>query len=656
MAKLGSVDSLVYALQYKETLIKTSSDLGVAGHSKLKVALEADQAALGDHVVEVLYSPADERVVLALEDNAAQSLLDIIQHTLDDALLHTRDATSKARRLIGKLAKACDKIPSSLELPSETNTRRFAAASGMCKPVALKHMRMFQGTDQRDIRRKFCREALVWQRLRNPYIVPLIGIDTESFPSSLSMVSPWMKNGTVIKYLSGIPDSDRQGIVNRLIREIAQGLAFLHDQRVSNILVDDNGSACLTDFGLTVLSDATATQTNHGAGSVRWMAPETLNPSACGLTEFARTPASDIYAFACLYTGYPPVHDAILHDAPVMLQVINGERPSRPPNLIPDQIWQLTEQCWAHNFDQRPSILSIVLELAMHERLSAEVALNSDSTISADLDDGTASDQEEIYGGWVDSVVAPIAEFIDTSVDPRHHYVDLREMADGPGGTTLYVARVVSAHHELLMLPDAVRYRDEDDLTAEGTTFVAIKSIPMVPGGSSKLAEVLRELRSLFCVHCENILGMDALYVDPVEDALWIRMELMTRSLSSVIELNGVGLVLSDRMIAGCAKDAMTQVRWVLWCGSWPLGDVHHFKIGKRTASGPAVRHCVSYACVPRIYSNVLQPGGDTVRISPTHREHVHPRGVRAGDAGSVVGTVYSVRGKTSGAASAVDE
>ncbi|KAF8158808.1 kinase-like domain-containing protein, partial [Mycena galopus ATCC 62051] len=157
------------------------------------------------------------------------------------------------------------------------------------------------------------------------------------------------------------------------IREIAQGLAFLHDQHVvhgicSNILVDDSGSACLTDFGLTVLSDATATQTNHGAGSVRWMAPETLSPSACGLTDFVRTPASDIYAFACvcleLYTGFPPFHDAVLYDAPVMLQVIDGVRPGRPAgDLIPDHIWNIMQQCWAHDFAERPSILGIVLEL-----------------------------------------------------------------------------------------------------------------------------------------------------------------------------------------------------------------------------------------------------------------------------------------------------
>jgi hypothetical protein len=52
----------------------------VAGHPKFKTALAEDEAGLAEIVMEVLYSPADQQAVLALEDNAAQSLLDIIQH------------------------------------------------------------------------------------------------------------------------------------------------------------------------------------------------------------------------------------------------------------------------------------------------------------------------------------------------------------------------------------------------------------------------------------------------------------------------------------------------------------------------------------------------------------------------------------------------
>ncbi|KAJ7144136.1 hypothetical protein C8R44DRAFT_553241, partial [Mycena epipterygia] len=77
------------------------------------------------------------------------------------------------------------------------------------------------------------------------------------------------------------------------------------------------------------------TETNNGAGSVRWMAPETLNPSACGLQSFARTPASDIYAFGC-----------------VCLEVSRSPRPEG--DVIPDNIWGIMQKCWAHNFAERP--------------------------------------------------------------------------------------------------------------------------------------------------------------------------------------------------------------------------------------------------------------------------------------------------------------
>ncbi|KAJ6587629.1 kinase-like domain-containing protein, partial [Mycena vulgaris] len=159
---------------------------------------------------------------------------------------------------------------------------------------------------------------------------------------------------------------------------ISQGLAFLHDQKIvhgdlrgSNILVDDNGHACLTDFGLAVLSDATTTQTPDGAGSVQWMAPELFNPTAFGLQNPARTPASDIYAFGCvcleLYTGAPPFHKAMLYNASVMLQVLEGIRPSRPGgDVISDHMWELMQKCWSHNIADRPSILGIILDL-IHE-------------------------------------------------------------------------------------------------------------------------------------------------------------------------------------------------------------------------------------------------------------------------------------------------
>jgi hypothetical protein len=58
-----------------------------------------------------------------------------------------------------------------------------------------------------------------------------------------------------------------------------------------------------------------------------------------------------------------------------MFQVIEGLRPTRPAgDVIPDHIWNIMEQCWAHNFADRPTILGIVLELAMHDRLAGDLS------------------------------------------------------------------------------------------------------------------------------------------------------------------------------------------------------------------------------------------------------------------------------------------
>lgn len=58
-----------------------------------------------------------------------------------------------------------------------------------------------------------CREALIWQKLRHKNILPLIGIDRETFPS-FSMVSPWMKHGNVLKHLSTHGRRDVENMVN----------------------------------------------------------------------------------------------------------------------------------------------------------------------------------------------------------------------------------------------------------------------------------------------------------------------------------------------------------------------------------------------------------------------------------------------------------
>ena len=154
------------------------------------------------------------------------------------------------------------------------------------------------------------------------------------------------------------------------------------------------------------------------------------------------------------------------------------------------------------------------------------------------------------YRGWVSEVVAPLEEFIDHTVDPRELFTDMHEIAEGEAGS------VFSAHfvpRPPPKSPKKAQPQSEDENDAKKV--VAIKNVPLLPGGSSKLEDLRKELLLMSRVRHDNILSMDALYVDLQEDSLWIKMELMERSLADVLALVPDGLVLPEVGIARFASD-----------------------------------------------------------------------------------------------------
>ena len=85
------------------------------------------------------------------------------------------------------------------------------------------------------------------------------------------------------------------------------GLAYLHseglihgDLHAGNVLIDDEGSARLTDFGMSLISEGTGYNygSTHGGGAVRWTAPELIDPEEFELETTRATFFSDVYAFA----------------------------------------------------------------------------------------------------------------------------------------------------------------------------------------------------------------------------------------------------------------------------------------------------------------------------------------------------------------------
>jgi serine/threonine protein kinase len=112
------------------------------------------------------------------------------------------------------------------------------------------------------------------------------------------------------------------------------------------------------------------------------MAPELLDPNRYG-RKFARTPATDVYAFGCvcievwytppslppvtiplqLYTGRPPLSD--LPGPAVIFPILNGERAPRPMGLptMSDTLWQNLNKYWAADPEARPSSEIVIQEM-----------------------------------------------------------------------------------------------------------------------------------------------------------------------------------------------------------------------------------------------------------------------------------------------------
>ncbi|KAG8899975.1 hypothetical protein FRC01_010309, partial [Tulasnella sp. 417] len=218
--------------------------------------------------------------------------------------------------------------------------------------------------------RRFERQIKVWRRLDNPYVLRLYGwckFDDETY-----LVSPWFRNRDVVKYLEA--SGRRQEKCLPLIYEIAQGLRYLHSQdiihgslRPSNILIQDDGRAVLSDFTRAKIAtpDAKNTQANPQVNAFRYQAPEFILDQPI-------SSASDVYSWAMtaleIITGNPPYRTWRSSGQLIAQVITKAQIPNRSEYECPvlnqhPGIWALFERCWKRDQTARPTAKEIVEEL-----------------------------------------------------------------------------------------------------------------------------------------------------------------------------------------------------------------------------------------------------------------------------------------------------
>ncbi|TCD67147.1 hypothetical protein EIP91_000431 [Steccherinum ochraceum] len=299
----------------------------------------------------------------------------------------------RLRRLSLKIAVTFNILPGTLRLKGvQCGSREYHLAGAFADvfmgtygelKVALKRVRVYIMTEDElkdELEKAFYRESILWKNLTHEHVLPFLGISDDAIPSSLCIVSPWMSNGSLRSYLS-----------NEL-HQTALGLEYLHgegvvhgDLHAGNILVDETGTARLTDFGLSLLADGGAYNygSHHGGGAIRWSAPELFAPEEFGLDSSRPTVHSDVYSFGCicveLYTLKPLYPE--LADMQVPLRVVHGERPSRPSapggELMGSALWTVAQACWAPTPNIRPTTHDITSLLSTIVQSSSQSASTS---------------------------------------------------------------------------------------------------------------------------------------------------------------------------------------------------------------------------------------------------------------------------------------
>lgn len=146
--------------------------------------------------------------------------------------------------------------------------------------LAIKRLAVgrFQGIQQ------FHAEIKTLGRLRHPNLVTLIGYhasETEMF-----LIYNYLPGGNLEKFIQDRPTRPvNWQVLHKIAIDIARALAYLHDQCVprvlhrdvkpSNILLDDDHNAYLSDFGLARLLGTSETHATTGvAGTFGYVAPE----------------------------------------------------------------------------------------------------------------------------------------------------------------------------------------------------------------------------------------------------------------------------------------------------------------------------------------------------------------------------------------------
>ena len=218
--------------------------------------------------------------------------------------------------------------------------------------VALKMVLETDGNDK-EVHQRFANEARAAAAVEHPGIVPVFDVGTWNGHPYFTMA--FVDGESLHALLRDGPLPAKRA--TEIAKEVAEAISHAHEQKVihrdlkpANILLDKNGAAHVTDFGVSKFLEGGSNLTSTGelVGTPHYMPPE----QAGGKNQSAG-PTSDVYSIgAVLYaslTGRPPFQAATPID--VVTQVLTREAvpPSALVGGLPVELDVITLKCLQKN-------------------------------------------------------------------------------------------------------------------------------------------------------------------------------------------------------------------------------------------------------------------------------------------------------------------
>jgi len=222
--------------------------------------------------------------------------------------------------------------------------------------VKVMHQHLAQGVDGAAFVSRFRREGRAAARLAHANTVAVFD---QGLDGDISFIVEEYVPGTnlrkELKTFGTLPLGKSLAVLEQVLAAVgaAHRKGLIHrDIKPENVLIDDNGSIKITDFGLArAVTEVTSTTTGTILGTMAYLAPEVIAAGICD-------PRTDVYAIGIM--GYEILTGRLPHDAnsPIQMafQQVHEDVPA-PITLVPwlpPELSDLMARFTARNPGQRP--------------------------------------------------------------------------------------------------------------------------------------------------------------------------------------------------------------------------------------------------------------------------------------------------------------